>query len=138
MITSSNIYCFSIFQSICCWWFMSLYFQVRNKKELNIRYICINPQEHTSQFKIWLLVGRLKLSILWRRLTVLPNTKQRKYCNFGSKLSLYRIINKHRVFSGFYNTLSANPTKWSNKLKQLSIFVDELFECVWPFCEVGA
>ena len=33
------------------------------------------------------------------------------------------------------NPLSANPTKWSNTLKQ---FVDELFECVRPFCGVGA
>ena len=33
------------------------------------------------------------------------------------------------------NSLSANPKKWSNTFKQ---FVDELFECVWPFCEIGA
>ena len=33
------------------------------------------------------------------------------------------------------NPLSANPTKWSNTLKQ---FVDELFECVRLFCGVGA
>ena len=33
------------------------------------------------------------------------------------------------------NPLSANPTKWSNTLKQ---FTDELFECVWPLCEIGA
>ena len=31
------------------------------------------------------------------------------------------------------NPLSANPTKWSNTLKQF----DELFECVWPFCVIG-
>ena len=30
-------------------------------------------------------------------------------------------------------SFSANPTKWSNILKQ---FVDELFEYVWPFCGV--
>ena len=28
------------------------------------------------------------------------------------------------------NLLSTNFTKWSNKLK--------LFECVWPFCGIGA
>ena len=33
------------------------------------------------------------------------------------------------------NSLSANPTKWSNTLKQ---FADKLFECVWPFCKIGA
>ena len=32
------------------------------------------------------------------------------------------------------NLLSASPTKWPNTLKQ---FVGELFECVWPFCEIG-
>ena len=28
------------------------------------------------------------------------------------------------------NLLSANPTKWSNTLNNLSAFADELFECV--------
>ena len=32
------------------------------------------------------------------------------------------------------NLLSDNPTKWSNTLKQKQK-TDELFECVWPFCE---
>ena len=31
----------------------------------------------------------------------------------------------------FINTLSANPTKWPNTLTRL-------FECVRPFCEIGA
>ena len=31
------------------------------------------------------------------------------------------------------NPLSANFTKWANTL-----FADELFECVWPFCGIGA
>ena len=35
----------------------------------------------------------------------------------------------------YFNPLSANPTKWPNTLKQ---FGDELFECVWPFCEISA
>ena len=36
------------------------------------------------------------------------------------------------------NPLSANPTKWSNTLKQfVGQFADELFVCVWPFCEIG-
>ena len=35
--------------------------------------------------------------------------------------------------------LSANPTKWSNTLKQfVGEIADELFECVWPFYEIGA
>ena len=36
--------------------------------------------------------------------------------------------------------LSTNPTKWSNTLKQTIRWqiADELFECVWPFCGVGA
>ena len=34
------------------------------------------------------------------------------------------------------NPLSANPTKWSNTLKQ---FIGDLpTKCVWPFCEIGA
>ena len=38
-------------------------------------------------------------------------------------------------FEKNFNPLSTNPRKWSDTLKQ---FVDELLECVWPFCEVGA
>ena len=34
-----------------------------------------------------------------------------------------------------FNPLGANPTKWSNTLKQ---FVGNLLGCVWPFCEIGA
>ena len=34
------------------------------------------------------------------------------------------------------NSLSANPTKWSNTLKQFVAKTDELFECVRPFCRV--
>ena len=34
------------------------------------------------------------------------------------------------------NPLSANSTIWSNTIKQFA--ADKLFECVWPFCRVGA
>ena len=37
------------------------------------------------------------------------------------------------------NPLSTNPTKWASTLKQfVGLFADELFECLWPFCEVDA
>ena len=29
-----------------------------------------------------------------------------------------------------FNPLNANPTKWSNTLKQIAAVVDKLFECV--------
>ena len=45
----------------------------------------------------------------------------------------------NKLFPEIFNPLSPNPTKWS---KTLILFVgnrsDELFECVWPFCGVGA
>ena len=34
---------------------------------------------------------------------------------------------------GEFKPLSVNPTKWSITLKQFVGFVDELFQCVWPF-----
>ena len=34
--------------------------------------------------------------------------------------------------------LSGNPTKWSNTQTIRRQIVDELFECVWPFCGIGA
>ena len=39
---------------------------------------------------------------------------------------------------GHINPLRANPTKWSNTLKQfVGNFGDELFEFVRPCCEIG-
>ena len=56
----------------------------------------------------------------------------------------FRLINIGKKLGGLINIgkkqvkpLSANPTKWSNTLKS-SALADELFECVWPFCGVGA
>ena len=34
------------------------------------------------------------------------------------------------------NLLCANPTKWPNTIRRQ--ITEELFECVWPFCGVGA
>ena len=36
------------------------------------------------------------------------------------------------------NPLSANPTKWPNTQTIRRQIADELFECVWPFCGIGA
>ena len=56
----------------------------------------------------------------------------------------FRLINIGKKLGGLINIgkkqvkpLSANPTKWSNTLKSAAL-ADELFECVWPFCGVGA
>ena len=38
------------------------------------------------------------------------------------------------VLTNNLKPLRANPTKWSNTLKQ---FAEALFECVWLFCEIG-
>ena len=36
-----------------------------------------------------------------------------------------------------FNSLSANPTEWSNTLKTIRRqFPDKLFECFWPFCRI--
>ena len=37
-----------------------------------------------------------------------------------------------------FNPFSANPTKWSNTQTIRRKYADELFECVWLFCEIGA
>ena len=45
------------------------------------------------------------------------------------------ILNKELTMAE-YKILPGNtrkPTNWSNTLRQLSAFADELFECVWPF-----
>ena len=52
---------------------------------------------------------------------------------FGRSIeSLFRIWSVLEMFLSYYfNPLSANPTKWSNTLKQVAgKFADELFACV--------
>ena len=47
-------------------------------------------------------------------------------------------ISVTKLFTIAVNHFSANFTKWSNILKQIrQQFVDELLECVWPFCGIG-
>ena len=46
-----------------------------------------------------------------------------------------KIIFLNFICSSNINSLSTNPTKWLNTLKQL-VTSEELFECVWPFCEL--
>ena len=41
------------------------------------------------------------------------------------------------IWNKDFNPLSANPQKWSNTLKQFVGNTRRIFECVWPFCEVG-
>ena len=48
------------------------------------------------------------------------------------------LSSNNKVHWLYINPLSANVTKWSNTLKNLSAVADELFECVWSFCGVGA
>ena len=42
---------------------------------------------------------------------------------------------RSKIWQQLLNPLNANFTKWSNTLKQIA---DEFFECVWPFCGIGA
>ena len=43
------------------------------------------------------------------------------------------------ISGSYLNPLSANPTNWSNTFKKIRRQIaDELFECVSPFCEIGA
>ena len=52
----------------------------------------------------------------------------------GPKLSILVVWNTESSF----NPLNTNPTKFQTHSKNLSSTADELFECVWPFCGVGA
>ena len=85
------------------------------------------------------------------------NTKQKNFCIWAFFAHWYQCSETTSFFSEIlngkaglrfnaakittenaFNPLSANPTKWSNTLKQLTAKADELFECVWPFYGVGA
>ena len=52
------------------------------------------------------------------------------------------IANRRCYFNVLFygNLLNSNLTKWSNTLRQDNSLAvaNELFEYVWPFCEVGA
>ena len=59
-----------------------------------------------------------------------------KFRNFGKTELFQRILSQ---ICSDLNPLSANLTKWSNTHKQfVGKLPDELFECVWPFCGIGA
>ena len=53
---------------------------------------------------------------------------------YSSRANTY---NESLILIESFDSLSANPTKWSNTLNSSTV-VDKLFECVWPFCRVGA
>ena len=55
--------------------------------------------------------------------------------NSGVHSSLHKNCH-HQIVHTSFNPLSANLTKWTNTLKQFVGNADELFECVWPFCEI--
>ena len=55
-----------------------------------------------------------------------------------SKIFWVNMMKFEKVY-WYLNHLSANPTKWLNRLKTVRREIaDELFECVWPFYVVGA
>ena len=37
-----------------------------------------------------------------------------------------------------FNPLSINPTKWSDTIKQFVSCCQQVVECIWTFCGVGA
>ena len=41
-------------------------------------------------------------------------------------------------FTEIFNPIIANPSKWSNTQTIRRQIADELFECVWRFCGIGA
>ena len=58
---------------------------------------------------------------------------------FPEKFFGYYDINTHLTWNEYpLNPLGANPQNGQTHSNNLSAFADELFECVWPFCEVGA
>ena len=44
----------------------------------------------------------------------------------------------HVFCTSLINPLNANTTNWPNTQTIRRQFADELFECVWPFCDVDA
>ena len=46
--------------------------------------------------------------------------------------------NKKNLKKTYINPLSAKPTNGQTHSNNSSPFTDELFEYIWPFCEVGA
>ena len=57
-----------------------------------------------------------------------------KHCHQAKYL--HKVNNRNTRTKFKIKPLNVNPTKWSNIRKQF--IDDELFECVWQFCGVGA
>ena len=60
-------------------------------------------------------------------------------CQYTLKLCLTtKTYSRWKLISQvFLNPLNTNPTKWSNTQTIRRQIIDELFKCVWPFCEIG-
>ena len=65
---------------------------------------------------------------------VYSEPSQKSKTEFLTKIYIFFIC---FILIWLFNSLSANPTKRSNTLKQFVSFCRRI-ECVWPFCGVGA
>ena len=109
--------------------------QYFSKLSLQIR-ISINPamkSEFTTTIFGLLLPSKCKLNDLFA-------FKAKILASFHDIVSKFQCGDCYDTYHDktklYFNLLSTKPTKWSNTLSNLSAVTHELFEYVWPFCEV--
>ena len=105
-------------------WKKILFLEVSRNTMIKIMffYNCVENFRGTY----WAIYWKFEIIDIWTLICISP---------IVCKVKIYWLyLNKLCVSALFINPLSANPTTWSNTLKQIA---DELFECLWPFCEIG-
>ena len=73
---------------------------------------------------------------IWKKNSLLQKVLYTQWIKSGRTWQKWH---KNKAFGWYlFDSLSVNPTKWSNTLKQLVTISNELFECFWAFCGAGS
>ena len=103
-----------------------------------------SPPNHVNLPEILTIIKSISwLSVIWCTiqkicLKLLNTSAFEEVAHFEVDKKIWNIkdwISQEQSKKKHLNPLNANPTKWSNTLKQ---FADELFECVSPFCDISS
>ena len=111
----------------------------REKEIWNLKIVLNLPQRSPSliysEDLLWSSDSSIEI-YLWimqilEMTSFMKSSRQRAFI-----VEIFLMGSLHSIIESFFyvNTISANPTKSS---KNSSATANELFECVWPFCEVG-
>ena len=139
------LYCLMLKTRVSIFWFihqeMSLGVVIFESRIISFSWFSLPLQSTFCVFLIFVFTLWIKKGN-WMKHTFENGSCEltRKWCShYYILITLTFLCASCLIYFGILtNPWSSNLTKWSNTLKNLSAIADELFECVWPFCGVGA